>query len=221
MLRYSWLTIFFVLLIHGSGRASEESERWTLADRDDEGDSVMLLFVEAERTVGRPAFKIETTFNVSPYVAAATLMDAMVSTADGPDGQRRRVLEHSEREALVHTYIDLPFLLSDRELALRIVHLEDSELGIHRVEWMEANEVLPAVEQGVVRLNGATGYWEFRPDGGGGTLATHMTQTETGGSIPASIGDRLMKSQALGSVARLRKKIRDRQRAHVAASRAK
>jgi hypothetical protein len=45
-----------------------------------------------------------------------------------------------------------------------------------------------------------------------------MTQAEIGGSIPSSIGDRLMKSQALGTVERLRKQIRDRQRTHVAAS---
>ena len=109
-------------------------------------------------------------------------------------------------------------MLSDRELALRVVHSEDPEAGIHRIEWAEANDALPAVQKGVVRLAGASGYWEFRPDGQGGTLATHMTQAEIGGSIPTSIGDRLMKSQALGTVERLRKQIRDRQRTHVAAS---
>jgi hypothetical protein len=45
-----------------------------------------------------------------------------------------------------------------------------------------------------------------------------MTQTEIGGSIPASIGDRLMKAQAVDSVERLRKNIRERERTHVAGS---
>ena len=218
MMRYAWLAVVFVLLAHGPGQANEAGERWKLADHRTEGEAAFTLFVEAERTVGRPAFKIETTFDVSPFVAATTLMAGMVSSSDLPAGQRRRILERSEHEALVYTFIDLPFLLSDRELALRVVHSEDSEAGIHRIEWAEANDALPAVQKGVVRLAGASGYWEFRPDGQGGTSATHMTQAEIGGSIPTSIGDRLMKSQALGTVERLRKQIRDRQRTHVAAS---
>jgi hypothetical protein len=216
MMRYAWLVILFVLLVGVPGRANEAGERWRLAESRREGESGLRLFVEAERTAGRPAFKIETTFDVSPFLAAVVLMDGMLSGSDLPKGQRRRVLERSEREALVYTFIDLPFLLSDRELVLRIVHSEDPETGIHRIEWVEANDVLPAVQGSVVRLNGANGYWEFRPDGRSGTLATHMTQTEIGGSIPESIGNRLMKSQALNSVERLRGKIRDRQRTHVA-----
>jgi hypothetical protein len=220
-MRSSWLGILFVLLLPASGQANEGSERWKQADRFAEGDFVTTLFVESERTVGRPAFKIETTFDVSPYVAVVTLMDGMVSASDLPAGQSRRVLERSEHEAVVYTFIDLPFLLSDRELALRIVHSEDKEAGVHRVEWVEANDVLPPVQRKVVRLAGASGYWEFRPDGQGGSLATHMTQAEIGGSIPASIGDRLMKAQALSTVERLRNQIRNRQRTHVAAGSAK
>jgi hypothetical protein len=218
MMRYTWFAIFFVLLTQSPGQANEAGDRWKLADQHTGGDAAFTLFVETKRTVGRPAFKIETTFDVSPFVAATTMMDGMVSSSDVPAGQRRRILESSEHEALVYTFIDLPFLLSDRELALRVVHSEDPEAGIHRIEWAEANDALPAVQKGVVRLAGASGYWEFRPDGQGGTLATHMTQAEIGGSIPTSIGDRLMKSQALGTVERLRKQIRDRQRTHVAAS---
>jgi hypothetical protein len=218
MMRYTWFAILFVLLVAVPGQAKESGDRWKLADHRMDGDVEFTLFVEAERTVGRPAFKIETTFDVSPFVAVTTLMDGMVSLSDLPAGQRRRILERSEHEALVYTFIDLPFLLSDRELALRVVHSEDPEAGIHRIEWAEANDALPAVRKGVVRLAGASGYWEFRPDGQGGTSATHMTQAEIGGSIPTSIGDRLMKSQALGTVERLRKQIRDRQRTHMAAS---
>ena len=217
-MRSAWLGTVLVLLLSSNVQAYGAGERWELADHRSDGESELALFVEAERTEGRPAFKIETTFGVSPFVAAATLMDGMVSASDVPSGQRRRVLERSEKEAVVYTFIDLPFLLSDRELALRVVHTDDRETGIHRIDWVEANELLPPVQGGVVRLSGAAGYWEFRPDGKGGTLATHMTQTEIGGSIPSSIGYRLMKSQALDTVDRLRSKLRTRQRTHVAGS---
>lgn len=217
LMRTIWIAILFALLVHGSSQAKDLNQRWELADRRTEGHAPVTLFVEAERTVGRPAFKIETTFDVSPYVAVVTVMDGMVSASDLPDGQSRRVLERSEHEAVVYTFIDLPFLLSDRELAIRIVHTEDKDAGIHRIDWVAANDVLPEARRKVIRLAGVSGYWEFRPDGQGGTLATHVTQAEIGGSIPASIGDRLLKSQALSTVERLRKQIRDRQRTHVAA----
>ena len=217
MMRRFWLgSMLWLLALPGVAGAAESNERWQLAESHEKDGVQLILFVEAERTVGRPAFKIDTHFGVSPHVAAVTLMDGMLSSTDLPNGQRRRILERSEREAVVYTFIDLPFMLSDRELALRILHMEDPETGIHRVEWAEENAVLPPVEGRVVRLEGATGYWEFRPDGRGGSSATHMTQTEIGGSIPASIADRLMKAQAVDSVARLRRKIQERQRTHVA-----
>jgi hypothetical protein len=98
-------------------------------------------------------------------------------------------------------------MLSDRELAIRVVESRDPATGVVRVEWSEANEVLPPVGADVVRLTGASGYWEFRPDGRGGTAAVHETRTELGGSFPAALGDRLMKNQAVDSVETLRARV--------------
>jgi hypothetical protein len=215
-MRWSWITIVLLLLIATSLPASETERDWEEAERHESDGSSVTLFIDREPTPGRPAFKIETQLEASPNVAAATVMHGMTSDEDLPSGERRRLLERSEREAVVYTFIDLPFMLADRELALRVVHTDDAESGIHRVAWAEANEMLPPSRGRVVRLDGAVGYWEFRPDGEGGSFAIYMSQTEVGGSIPDAIADRLMKSQALGSVERLRGRIRDRQRTHVA-----
>jgi hypothetical protein len=190
---------------------------WRLAENRIEAGVPLTVFVEAEKTPGRPAFKIETIFEVRPSAAAVTLMHNMLSASDLPDGQRREVLESSDREALVYTFIDLPFLLADRELALRVVHSDDPVTGIHRIDWHEENAVLPEGKDDVVRLSGARGYWEFRPDGDQRTRATYLTQTEVGGSIPKSIADRLLKGQAVEDVERLRGHIEKRRRTHVAA----
>jgi len=202
----------------GVARAGDSTDRWARSDRSVVDDVPRTLFVERERTPGRPAFKIETRFAATPALAATVLMEGMLRDDDLPKGQRREILEYDEHEALVYTFIDLPLLLSDRELALRIVHSEDPESGTHRIDWREANEALPAREGGVVRLSGAMGYWELRPDGNGGTRATHVTQTELGGSIPDAIGYRLMRSQALDSVDRLRGRIRGRDWTELAGS---
>lgn len=209
--------VLWVALTFGfSAHASDPGNRWQLAEERERDGVSMAVFVEADRTKGRPAFRIETTLDASPLLAAATLMDEMLEPSEMPKGQSRRVIERTDRGAVVYSFIDLPFMLSDRELALRIVHSEDPATGIHRIEWVEANEVLPAASGKTVRLEGANGFWEFRPDGQGGTIAVHMTQTEIGGSIPASIGDRLMKGQAIESVDRLREQIEFRKRTQVA-----
>jgi len=192
------------------------SSAWKLAESRVESGSEVSVYVETQKTRGRPAFKVETEFGSTPLVAAQTLMADMLDESNLPKGQRRKVLARGDHEALVYTSIDLPLMLADRELALRIVHSEESETGIHRVAWKEANEALSAGTAGVVRLEGTNGYWEFRPDGPARTIATYMTQTEIGGSIPAAIGDRLMKSQAMEAVERLRGQIATRQRTHVA-----
>ena len=220
-MRIEWLGIGLGLMLFAGGvtaRGGEVADRWERTDRSVIDDAPRTLYVEHERTPGRPAFKIETRFTAPPALAAAVLMEGMLSDDDLPKGQRREILEHDEHAALVYTFVDLPLMLSDRELALRIMHSEDPESGVHRVDWAEANDALPPDEGGVVRLSGATGYWEFRPDEDGGTRAIHMTQTELGGSIPDAIGYRLMRSQALDSVERLRGRIRERERAELADS---
>lgn len=200
-----------------SAAADEAPAVWRLAEqRSDEGAPVA-VFVETEKTPGRPAFKIETIFDAEPSIAALALMQDMLDESDLPSGQQREILEQGDREALVYTFIDLPFMLADRELALRIVHSDDASTGIHRIDWREANEVLPSANDQTIRLEGARGYWEFRPDGDQRTLATYLSQTEIGGSIPIAIGDRLMKGQAVDAVARLRRIIEKRVGPNVAA----
>ncbi len=198
-------------------RAGEAEPDWELADRRGKGEEAVVLFIEASPTPGRPSFRLETRFDVPPTIAHQVLAASMLDPKDTPRGQRREVLERSAGEAVVYTFIDLPLMLSDRELALRIVESEDPATGVHRVEWSEANDRLPSAGADVVRLTGAAGYWEFRPDGRGGTQAIHMTRTELGGSIPEAIGDRLMRSQAIESVESLRERIHRSSKSAVAA----
>jgi hypothetical protein len=207
---FAALLIFVCALASTIALAEELQPVWKLAESRVDAGNPVAVFVETQKTPGRPAFKIETVFEIEPAAAAQTLMQDMLNESDLPSGQQRKILDQRDREALVYTFIDLPFLLADRELALRIVHSDDSTTGVHRVDWIEANEMLPAGNEDVIRLTGARGYWEFRPDGRQGTRATYLSQTEIGGSIPISIGDRLMKGQAIDAVARLRLRIEKR-----------
>jgi hypothetical protein len=187
--------------------AGEVDPAWQLADRRGKGDASLALFVEADPTPGRPSFRLETSFDVPPSLAHQILSESMLNPNEAPAGQVRKILERTDKGTIVYTFIDLPMMLSDRELAIRVVESLDPATGVHRIEWAEANDLLPPADADVVRLTGAAGFWEFRPNGHGGTQAIHTTRTELGGSIPQSIGDRLMKSQAIDSVESLRERI--------------
>lgn len=212
--------VCLVTLLAGVASAESGSQarssKWKLAENRVDAGSAVAVFVESNKTKGRPAFKIETTFDATPLVAAQTLMADMLDESNQIKGQRKKVLSRGDHDALVYTFIDLPLMLADRELALRIVHSEEATTGVHRIDWKEANEALSSGSGDVLRLEGTNGFWEFRPEGPGRTGATYMSQTEIGGSIPAAIGDRLMKSQAVEAVERLRAQIAARLRTHVA-----
>ena len=214
--RLVWM-LFFASMLCVPALADEVPAKWRQAESRIDAGAPIAIFVEVEKTPGRPAFKIETVLEATPRAAAATLMREMLKETDLPDGYQRRVLERTDREALVYTYIDLPFMLADRELALRIKYSDDRATGIHRIDWREANDALPEAAGRAVRVSGTWGYWEFRPDGGKRTRATYVTQTELGGSIPLMIGERLMKAQVMESVSRLRGHLENLQRTPVAA----
>mgnify|MGYP006147594931 CR=1 FL=1 len=189
---------------------------WELAlHRADDGFQ-WTVYEEAQPIPGRPAFRVEARFDVPPGIAADTLMASMSEETTTTSGERRRLLERTPDGALVHTYIDLPFMFSDRELAIRIRHVADRETGIHRISWRDANEHLSPPDDGVLRLT-TEGYWEFRPLAPHGTQAVYMTRAEIGGSLPKAVGDRLMRGQAVDSVKRLRRLLAERQTMNVAA----
>ena len=200
----------------GQGERAEEppvsaEATWERAAERSRDDLEWAVYVEREPTPGRPAFRIETTFDVSPEVASRVLMESMTEEDETTRGERRQLLERAPGTALVHTFIDLPFLFADRELAVRIVASHDEATGVHRIDWRDANQYLPPPSEGVLRLE-TVGYWEFRPvavsDAPGrgieaATQAIYMSRAEVGGTLPAALRDRLMQGQAEDAVQRL------------------
>ena len=213
-------SVALVVIAALSATASEEAPEdafagWRQAAQRD-GDPAWALYVETDPAPGVPAFRIETRFEVPPAIAARTLMATMAEGEATTRGERRVLLEHSAQGALVHTFVDLPFMFSDRELAVRIVASHDAATGIHRVDWFDENEHLPPPEDGVLRLR-TRGYWEFRPRAPFGSFATYVSRAEVGGSLPVGIRDRLMRGQAEDAVERLAQRIGARGPATVAA----
>lgn len=211
------------ILVAVPGRAADEAPSeatdpfagWEMASAR-EGELPWAIYVESDPAPGVPAFRIETRFEVPPSIAAGTLMASMAENDSTAAGERRVLLERTADTAFVHTFVDLPFMFSDRELAIRIVASHDAVTGVHRIDWVDENERLPPPASGVLRLRTA-GYWEFRPRAPFGTFATYVSRAEVGGSLPAGIRDRLMRGQAEEAVERLARLIGERDTAAVAA----
>jgi hypothetical protein len=182
---------------------------WRLTEERESDGFVWLLYEQEKPTAGRPAFRVEADFEVTPAQAVAVLMDAMADETPMTSGEHRRLLERSPNGALVHTLIELPLLFSDRELAIRLEHRVEPETGVHRVEWQDDNQVLPPPDRGVLRL-ASDGFWEFRPMTPTGTHAVYVSRAEVGGSLPQVMTHRLMRGQAVDAVFRLRRLLAER-----------
>ena len=158
-------------------------------------------------------YKLETTLDAEPDEAVDSLLVLMTSPELAPEGQERRVLARTDDGVLIYTVIDMPLLVADRDVALRVTREAPGAGGVRRVVWTVAHDGVPAPKAKVVRIPESTGYWEFVPDGPGRSRAVYVTHSDLGGSIPAWLINSLMRDQVAGDVDRLRRVISDRARA--------
>ncbi len=180
------------------------TDRWQVAERNDDEREGYVLYVSESEHAGKLRYKIETRLEATPKDAVAGILLAMTSPRFIPERQRREILAESPEEILVYTYIDMPMIVSDREVALRIYRSTDENTGSQRIYWETANEALEAPAKNVVRIPSVEGYWEFEPDGPGRSRATYVTYSDVGGSLPAWMIEPMMRDQITGDVQRLR-----------------
>lgn len=193
-----------VLLLGGPAAADV---RWRAAEPRPGDPEGYTLYVE-ETDAAYPGFKAEVWLDADPEEAASTLMVLMTDEDTVPDGQTRRVLRRGSDALVLHTRIDMPVMVADRDLVVRISHRVDPETGVHRIEWASAADEAPPPASGVVRIREASGYWELVPEAPGRTRATYLSHADVGGWLPARIVSPLMRGQVAGDVARLQRALR-------------
>lgn len=182
-------------------------ERWRSLDAGGGDAEGYALYVE-DTDEAYPGYMAECRLEVDPEEAAVSTMVLMTGQDFVPDGQTRRILRRGEDELILHTHIDMPVMVTDRELTIRLTHTSDPETGIHRINWVNADDEAPASRGKVVQISDARGFWEFVPDGPGRTRATYVTHANLGGWLPAGLISPLMRGQVAGDVMRLQKAVR-------------
>jgi hypothetical protein len=182
-------------------------EAWrTVEPRD--GDPEGYTFFVEETGDAYPGYKAEGWLEADPEEAALSAMVLMTGEEFVPRGQTRRILRRSDDELVLHTYIDMPVMVTDRELTIRITHTSDPATGVHRIEWASADDEAPPSNGDVVRISDARGFWEFLPEAPGRSRATYLTHADLGGWLPARMVSPLMRGQVAGDVARLQRALR-------------
>jgi len=190
-------------------QGASASTRWHEAGRSDDPRNRYVLYQSDSSEDRYQSYKVETHFDAAPARAADALFESMTSSRSVPDGQRREVLSSGPDEVLVYTYIDLPMIMSDRDVAFRITRESDDASGVHRVSWEQANDAAPAPATRVVRMPEVSGYWEFRPTGAQRCSATYVTHADMGGAVPPWLIGPMMRGQVEGDVGRLRGLLRE------------
>ena len=209
-MRVSLAAALVLLLVAAPGAATEI--RWEVEERDEDPEHGYVLYV-AEGDAAYPTYKLETRLPVAPEEAVASLLVLMTSEDRAPEGQERRVVRRSEDEVVIHTTIDMPAIVADRDVALLVKVAPDVGDGRRRVAWQTTRDGVPPAPKDVVRIPESSGFWEFSADGPGRSRAVYVTRSDLGGSIPAWIVSPMMRDQVAGDMQRLRDVIEERAQA--------
>jgi hypothetical protein len=188
-----------------SAPASAE-DPWQVAARDETADTGYVLYSMDTGREGLLRYRLETTFPVSPDRAVEAVLEFNTSPNHVQEHQRREVLEETEDGAVVYTAVDMPMMVSDRDMAFRVTASTVAPGGVQRVSWHSVTDhpALPELREGTVRITLVEGHWEFKPDGPGRCRATYVNLTDVGGFIPSWLIQPMMRRQMTGDAQRLR-----------------
>jgi len=113
-----------------------------------------------------------------------------------------------------------PKICADRDYTLRVSKksLPVPDGVVYTSRWSPANELGPPEKKGVMRVKICEGSWRLEPEGSAKTLATYSLYTDSGGSLPAFIDNRVSLTGIRRLFAAVRKQVKEPQ--YVAASQA-
>lgn len=199
-LKLKWMGLIPAWVLLAGAVPAAADENWQIASRDETNGSAFVLYSMRTGQEGLLRYRLETTLPVSPARAVEAVMDINTSQHFVQENQTREVLEETENGAVLYTTIDMPMMVSDRDMAFRVTASSGDANGAHRVEWnsVAAHPALPEARPGTVRVTVVEGHWEFRPDGPERCFATYVSLTDVGGSLPRWLIEPMMRSQMTG-----------------------
>jgi hypothetical protein len=113
-----------------------------------------------------------------------------------------------------------PKICADRDYTLRVSKKASPvpDGVLYTSHWSPANELGPPERKGVVRVKICEGSWRLEPQGPAKTLATYLIYTDSGGLMPAFLGERINVTGIRRLFAAIRKQVKDPKYAAAASS---
>ncbi len=191
MIRIALVSIF-LLLNAALGRASDrEAPQATTIAWKEEGNRDRIAIYSRSR-MGSAVLEFKSVGTID---APSSAVFAVLNNPEGypefmPYTQECRVLTRSPACTVAYQRLELP-LVEDRDYTLRSENFKKAGPNgpIYRIKWKPANDLGPAEKPGVIRVKVCEGGWLIEPDGAGGTRATYLIYTDSGGAIPAAIAN--------------------------------
>lgn len=186
------LVAILLLLNAQPGRASDrEGVQPNSIEWKEEGNRDRIIIYSRART-GSAAleFKSVGTIDAPTSAVFAVLNNAEAYPGFMPYTQECRVLKRTQACTVAYQRLELP-MVEDRDYTLRSENSKKAGPNgpIYRIKWRPANDLGPAEKPGVIRVKVCEGGWIIEPDGAGGTRATYLIYTDSGGAIPAVIAN--------------------------------
>lgn len=144
----------------------------------------------------------------APVAAVLALLDDVPSFADWIEGcsDARLIGQHHFLHRLTYQVNDMPWFVSDRDLVME-VSVQELESGHFLLLLSNRPDAFP--DQGLVRVNRASGYYLLKPEAEGGTWLTWEQHMEPGGELPAWLVNQLLVDIPFNSLKKLREILED------------
>jgi Polyketide cyclase / dehydrase and lipid transport len=183
-----------ILLVSGSNTFAADfsssvspKEGWKLAaDAKD-----VLIYSRPHAESNLKEFKAIGSIDAPSYAVGAVIDDFENYPKFMPYTRECRLLKREGDSVIGYQRLS-PKICEDRDYTLRVSKKSwPGPKGLtYLSQWQTANELGPAEQKGVVRINVCNGTWLLEPDGPATTRATYSIYSETGGFIPAFIANR-------------------------------
>jgi Polyketide cyclase / dehydrase and lipid transport len=202
-----------ILLLSGSNTLAAEfsssvspQEGWKLAaDAKD-----VIIYSRPHADSNQKEFKAIGSIDSPSYAVHAVIDDFENYPKFMPYTRECRLLKREGDSVIGYQRLS-PKICEDRDYTLRVSKKSwPGPKGLtYLSQWQTANELGPAEQKGVVRINVCNGTWLLEPDGPAKTRATYSIYSETGGFIPAFIANRASLTGIKKLYAAIRKQVKD------------
>ena len=201
--------VFGLLTLPPAAAAAEELPSvdaqvpWTLELENARPRAPYTLYKRMPAGSPYAAYRLEATLDASPEAVARAARQNMVDL-DADPMMKRTIVRNEGDVVVVHSYIPMSPLISDRDVVTRTERRFDPATQSYHVVWNSTNDEGPPPADGVIRLARSDGSWLFEPLPGGRTRVTYESHTEIAGSLPAWLINSMMNQQVVNGFEGLR-----------------